>query len=54
MYPVLFQIGNFEIRSNGFIVDVSFLVVDRLSSKETERNGLEPQIIVRSPRRLGK
>jgi prolipoprotein diacylglyceryltransferase len=45
MYPVLFQIGNFEIRSYGVIVGLSFLVAVWFSRKEAKGNGLEPQII---------
>lgn len=43
MYPVLLQIGNFELRSYGVIVGVSFLVALWLSSREAKENGLRPQ-----------
>ena len=45
MYPVLFQIGNFEVRSYGVIVALSFLVALWVSTKEARGNGLQPQDI---------
>ncbi|MBI2533507.1 MAG: prolipoprotein diacylglyceryl transferase, partial [Deltaproteobacteria bacterium] len=45
MYPVLVQFGNFELRSYGVIVALSFLVGLWLSSKEAERKGLDPKLI---------
>lgn len=45
MYPVLFQFGNFELRSYGVIVVLSFLLALWLSSKEAERKGLDPKLI---------
>lgn len=45
MYPVLFQLGNFELRSYGVIVALSFFTGLWLSSKEAERRGLDPKFI---------
>jgi len=45
MYPVLLQFGNFELRSYGVIVALSFLVGLWLSSKEAERKSLDPKLI---------
>lgn len=45
MYPVLLQFGNFELRSYGVIVALSFVIGLWLSSKEAERKGLEPTLI---------
>ena len=45
MYPVFLQLGNFELRSYGVIVALSFLVGLWLSSKEAERKGLDPKLI---------
>jgi phosphatidylglycerol:prolipoprotein diacylglycerol transferase len=45
MYPVLFQIGNFEIRAYGIIVALSFFVALWLGTKEARGNGLESQTI---------
>ena len=38
MYPVLFQIGNFEVRSYGFIVAVSFLLALWFGTREAKGN----------------
>jgi phosphatidylglycerol---prolipoprotein diacylglyceryl transferase len=45
MYPVLFQIGNFELRSYGVIVALSFLLAVWLGTREARGNGLESQTI---------
>ncbi len=45
MYPILFQLGNFELRSYGVIVTLSFLVGLWLSTKEARRKGLDPKLI---------
>jgi phosphatidylglycerol---prolipoprotein diacylglyceryl transferase len=45
MYPVLFQFGNFELRSYGVIVALSLLVGFWISSKEAARKGLDPKLI---------
>ncbi len=42
MYPVLLQFGNFEIRSYGLIVALSFFIGLWLSTKEAKRKGLDP------------
>src|SRR6266508_1070796 len=46
MYPVLWQIGNFELRSYGVIVAASYLLAVWLSMKEARGNGLEPQVVL--------
>jgi phosphatidylglycerol:prolipoprotein diacylglycerol transferase len=45
MYPVLLQIGNFEIRSYGVIVALSFLLALWLGAREAKGNGLDPQVV---------
>lgn len=45
MYPVLLQIGNFELRSYGVIVALSFFIGLWLSTKEAERKGLDAKFI---------
>ena len=45
MYPVLLQFGNFELRSYGVMVALSFAIALWLSSKEAERKGLDPKLI---------
>src|SRR5882724_7683832 len=45
MYPVLLQIGNFELRSYGVIVALSFAIAVWVSTKEAERKGLDPRLI---------
>jgi len=45
MYPVLLQFGNFELRSYGVIVALSFAIALWMSSKEAERKGLDPKLI---------
>lgn len=45
MYPVLFQMGHFELRSYGLIVALSFFVGFWLSTKEAQRKGLEPRLV---------
>ena len=45
MYPVLIQLGTFEIRSYGIIVALSFLLGLWLSTKEAKRKGLDPALI---------
>jgi phosphatidylglycerol:prolipoprotein diacylglycerol transferase len=45
MYPVLLQLGSFELRSYGVIVALSFLLGLWLSVKEAKRNGLDPALI---------
>lgn len=45
MYPILFEIGNFQIRSYGIVVALSFLLALWLGTKEANRNGLESQSI---------
>ncbi|MGH9782987.1 MAG: prolipoprotein diacylglyceryl transferase [Terriglobia bacterium] len=45
MYPILLQIGHFELRSYGIIVVLSFLAGLWLSTKEAARNGLDPALL---------
>jgi phosphatidylglycerol:prolipoprotein diacylglycerol transferase len=45
MYPILFQFGNFELRSYGLIVALSFFIGLWLSTKEAQRKGLDPRLI---------
>ena len=45
MYPVLFQLGTFELRSYGIIVVLSFFLGLWLSAKEAKRKGLDPALI---------
>ena len=45
MYPILFEIENFQIRSYGIVVALSFLLALWLGTKEANRNGLESQTI---------
>ena len=45
MYPVLFQFGNFELRSYGVIFALSLFIGVWLSTKEAERKGLDAKFI---------
>ena len=45
MYPVLFEFGNFQLRSYGIIVALSLLVGLWMSMKEAKGNGLDPKLI---------
>ena len=45
MYPVLFEFGDFQLRSYGVIVALSFLLALWMSTKEAKRNGLDPKLI---------
>jgi len=45
MYPVLIQLGTFELRSYGIIVALSFFLGLWLSTKEAKRRGLDPGLI---------
>ncbi|HEX8009409.1 MAG TPA: prolipoprotein diacylglyceryl transferase [Casimicrobiaceae bacterium] len=45
MYPVLLQLGSFQLRSYGIIVALSFLLGLWLSAKEAKRKGLDPAVI---------
>jgi phosphatidylglycerol---prolipoprotein diacylglyceryl transferase len=45
MYPVLFEFGDFQIRSYGVIVALSFLIALWMSTREAERKGLDPKLI---------
>jgi phosphatidylglycerol---prolipoprotein diacylglyceryl transferase len=45
MYPVLFEIGGFQIRSYGVIVALSFLIALWMSTREAERKGLDPKLV---------
>jgi len=45
MYPVLVQIGTFELRTYGVIVALSFFLGLWLSAMEAKRKGLDPGLI---------
>ena len=45
MYPILFHVGNFEVRSYGMIVALSFFLALWLSVKEARRRGLDPSLV---------
>ena len=45
MYPVLIQLGTFELRAYGIIVALSFFLGLWLSTKEAKRRGLDPGLI---------
>jgi len=45
MYPVLIQLGNFELRSYGIIVALSFFLGLWLSTREARRKKLDPRLI---------
>jgi len=45
MYPVLIQLGSFEIRSYGIIVALSFFLGLWLSTREARRKGLDPRLV---------
>ena len=45
MYPVLVQLGTFELRSYGIIVALSFFLGLWLSAREAKRNGLDPAVV---------
>jgi phosphatidylglycerol---prolipoprotein diacylglyceryl transferase len=45
VYPVLVQLGSFELRSYGLIVALSFLLGLWLSTREAKRKGVDPALI---------
>ena len=45
MYPVLIQVGTFELRTYGVIVALSFFLGLWLSTSEAKRTGLDPALI---------
>jgi phosphatidylglycerol:prolipoprotein diacylglycerol transferase len=45
MYPVLFELGGFQIRSYGVIVALSFFIALWISTREAERKGLQPKLV---------
>ena len=45
MYPVLIQVSNFELRSYGVIVALSFLLGLWVSTREAKRNGVDPALV---------
>ncbi len=45
MYPVLIQLGSFELRSYGFIAALSFFLGLWLSTREARRKGLDPRLV---------
>jgi phosphatidylglycerol:prolipoprotein diacylglycerol transferase len=45
MYPVLFQLGSFELRSYGVIAALSFFIALWVSTREADRKGLDRALI---------
>ena len=45
MYPILFKLGHFELRSYGVIVALSFLLALWVSTREAKRKGLDPALV---------
>lgn len=45
MYPILIQLGSFQLRTYGVIVALSFLLALWLSAREAKRKGLDPALI---------
>ncbi|ODV10054.1 MAG: hypothetical protein ABT20_09210, partial [Rubrivivax sp. SCN 70-15] len=45
MYPVLVQLGGFELRTYGVIVALSFLSALWMGAHEAKRKGLDPRIV---------
>ena len=45
MYPVLVQLGSFELRTYGVIVALSFLLGLWLSTNEAKRKGFDPALV---------
>jgi phosphatidylglycerol:prolipoprotein diacylglycerol transferase len=45
VYPVLVQLGPFELRSYGVVVALSFLLGLWLSTREAKRKGLDPALV---------
>ena len=45
MYPILFQIGHFELRSYGLVVALAFGAGLWLATKEAGRKGIDPQVV---------
>lgn len=45
MYPILFEIGGFQVRSYGVIVVLSFLLALWMSTREAERKGVDPKLV---------
>ena len=45
MYPILIQLGTFELRSYGIIVALSFFLGLWLSEREAKRTGVDPGLV---------
>ena len=45
MYPVLVQLGTFELRSYGIILALSFFLALWLSAREAKTRGLDPALV---------
>ena len=45
MYPILLQLGSFQLRTYGVIVALSFLLALWLSTREAKRKGVDPALI---------
>lgn len=46
MYPILLEIGPVKIFTYGFLVAIGFLIAIFLASKQGEKEGLDPQVII--------
>ena len=45
MYPILFELGSFQVRSYGVIVGLSFLLALWMSTREAKRRGIDPKLV---------
>ena len=45
MYPILFELGGFQVRSYGVIVGLSFLLALWMSTRQAERKGVDPKLV---------
>lgn len=45
MFPILFHVGNLEVRSYGVMVGLSFVLALWLGTKEAQRRGLDPSLV---------
>lgn len=45
MYPILFKIGNFELRAYGLMIALAFITATLLGAKEAKRRGFDPNLI---------
>lgn len=45
MYPILLRFGNFELRSYGVVVALSFLLALWVGTREAKRKGVDPALV---------